>query len=124
MASHDELWWQPLSDKSLSRFRRRCCEHESETGIDLMRDCIKALSARIAKLMGITQRVKRMDSMRKSGQCQLSFDRELCASCPHKDECKARIYKKVSSGYGLDRGHENAKQQRQMETASGSVACH
>ena len=45
---------QPLSDKTLSRFRRRCYEHERETGIDLIHECITALAARIARLMGIT----------------------------------------------------------------------
>ena len=42
--------------------------------------------------------------LQKNGQCQLSFDREQCANCQHKGECKAKIFKKVSSGYGLDTG--------------------
>ena len=45
---------QPLSDKTLSRFRKRCYEHESETGVDLIRECVTGLGQRIARLMGIT----------------------------------------------------------------------
>ena len=37
---------QPLSDKTLSRFRRRCYEHELATGEDLWRDCVRDLAAR------------------------------------------------------------------------------
>ena len=45
---------QPLSDKTLTRFRKRCYEYERETGVDLIHECITALAARIARLMGIT----------------------------------------------------------------------
>ena len=31
---------QPLSDRSLSRFRARCLAYETETGIDLIHTCI------------------------------------------------------------------------------------
>ena len=54
--------------------------------------------------------------LKRSGQCQLSFNREQCASCPHKGECKAKIYKKVSRVSVSIRGHESAIQQRLMET--------
>ena len=53
---------QPLSDKSLSRFRRRCYEYETTHGVDLLHDCIDSLSAEIAKLMNIDGRIRRMDS--------------------------------------------------------------
>ena len=46
---------QPLSDKTLSRFRKRCYEYERETGVDLIHECIAKLSRRIADLMGITR---------------------------------------------------------------------
>ena len=32
---------QPLSDKSMQRFRNRCLEYEERTGIDLIHDCVK-----------------------------------------------------------------------------------
>lgn len=40
---------QPLSDKTLSRFRRRCYEYECAHGVDLFHDCVKDLSEKIAK---------------------------------------------------------------------------
>ena len=54
---------QPLSDKTLSRFRKRCYDYETLHNKDLYHDCVKDLSASIAKLMGISGKVRRMDSM-------------------------------------------------------------
>ena len=70
-----------MSDKTLSRFRKRCCEYERATGIDLVRECIKALAARIAKLMGITQRIKRMDSMMIAANIRKLTRSELIYTC-------------------------------------------
>ena len=56
--------------------------------------------------------------LEKAGRCQLSLDREQCASCPRKGECKAKIYKKVSRGTVSIRGHESAARQRLMETGA------
>lgn len=41
---------QPLSDKTLSRFRKRCYDYEKLYNIDLYHDCVKDLSSKIAKL--------------------------------------------------------------------------
>ena len=41
---------QPLSDKTLSRFRKRCYDYEALYNIDLHHDCIKDLSTSIRKL--------------------------------------------------------------------------
>lgn len=54
---------QPISDKTLSRFRSRCYNYETTHGIDLYHDCVKDLSSKIAKLMNLSGRIKRMDSM-------------------------------------------------------------
>ncbi len=54
---------QPLSDKTLSRFRKRCYDYETLHNKDLYHACVKDLSASIAKLMGISGKVRRMDSM-------------------------------------------------------------
>lgn len=53
---------QPLSDKSLSRFRVRCYDYESTHGVDLYHECIESLSGSIAKMMKIDGRIRRMDS--------------------------------------------------------------
>lgn len=54
---------QPLSDKTLSRFRKRCYDYEMLHNVDLYHDCVKNLSSTIAKIMGINGRIRRMDSM-------------------------------------------------------------
>lgn len=54
---------QPLSDKSLSRFRKRCYDYERLHNVDLYHDCVKDLSKKIAKMMQINGRIRRMDSM-------------------------------------------------------------
>ena len=54
---------QPLSDKTLSCFRKRCYDYESLHNEDLYHDCVKELSSSIAKMMGISGKVRRMDSM-------------------------------------------------------------
>ena len=51
---------QPLSDKSLSRFRKRCYDYETTTGIDLFHDCICNLNHKIAKMMKLNSNIKRM----------------------------------------------------------------
>lgn len=54
---------QPISDRTLGRFRARCLEYETKTGIDLMKEEIKALSAEMAAMMEIDGTLKRMDSL-------------------------------------------------------------
>ena len=49
---------QPLSDKTLTRFRKRCYDYESIHGIDLLHECMTGLGTNIAKLMDISPRVK------------------------------------------------------------------
>lgn len=54
---------QPLSDRTLSRFRARCLAYETETGIDLIHTCITSLAKEIAEFMKITPNMQRMDSL-------------------------------------------------------------
>ena len=54
---------QPLSDRTLSRFRARCLAYETETGIDLIHICITGLASEISEFMGITPGMQRMDSV-------------------------------------------------------------
>lgn len=42
---------QPLSDKTLSRFRKRCYTYELATGTDLIYETITGLSGEMAKIM-------------------------------------------------------------------------
>lgn len=91
--SYDE---QPLSDKTLSRFRKRCYDYESAYGIDLLHDCVTDLGSKIAKLMNINPRIKRMDSLMIEANIKNLSRAELLYSCiaklvtyihkEHKDE--------------------------------------
>lgn len=54
---------QPLSDRTLSRFRARCLSYETETGIDLIHSCVVGLASELTEFMGITPKMQRMDSM-------------------------------------------------------------
>lgn len=54
---------QPLSDKSLSRFRKYCYDYEATHNVDLLHDCVTDLGSKIAKMMKVSSRIRRMDSM-------------------------------------------------------------
>lgn len=79
--SYDE---QPLSDKTLSRFRKRCYDYESAYGIDLLHDCVTDLSGKIAKMMNITPRIKRMDSLMIEANIKNLSRAELLYACVAK----------------------------------------
>lgn len=72
---------QPISDKSLPRFRRRCYEYEQKTGSDLMHTCIVSLSKQIAKVMKISGRTRRMDSMMIDSNIKKLSRLELIYAC-------------------------------------------
>ena len=75
---------QPLSDKTLSRFRRRCYDYETLYNKELYHDCVKDLSASIAKLMGISGKVRRMDSMMIESNIRKLSRMELIYTCISK----------------------------------------
>ena len=72
---------QPLSDKSLSRFRKRCYDYEDKTGIDLMHDCMVSLADEIAKMMNISGKIRRMDSMMLDANIRNLSRMELIYTC-------------------------------------------
>lgn len=72
---------QPLSDRTLSRFRERCITYETQTGIDLIKDCITKLSSPIAEIMGINRGIKRMDSMMVASNIKKLSRLELLYTC-------------------------------------------
>lgn len=53
---------QPLSDRSLGRFRERNTAYEAEHKVDLIKNCIMSLTDELSVLMGIAGNLKRMDS--------------------------------------------------------------
>lgn len=54
---------QPLSDRTLSRFRERCSTYEVESGIDLLHETVVSLSKEMAELMEVDVSLRRMDSL-------------------------------------------------------------
>lgn len=72
---------QPLSDKTLSRFRKRCYEHEAQTGKDLIHDTIIELSGEMAAVMKINNQMKRMDSFMVAANIKKLSRLELLYTC-------------------------------------------
>lgn len=75
---------QPISDKTLSRFRKRCYDYETLHGIDLYQDCVKDLSGKIAKIMKLNGRIRRMDSMMIESNIRFLSRMELIYTCISK----------------------------------------
>lgn len=75
---------QPLSDKTLSRFRKRCYDYELETGVDLLHGCVTDLSGKIAEMMKVNPRIRRMDSMMVEANIKNLSRAELLYSCVAK----------------------------------------
>lgn len=72
---------QPLSDKSLSRFRKRCYKYYNESKTDLIQNCMLSLAREIAKVMKITGRTRRMDSMMIDANIKKLCRLELIYTC-------------------------------------------
>lgn len=75
---------QPLSDKTLSRFRKRCYDYETLHNLDLFHDCVNDLSSKIAKIMNINGRIRRMDSMMIESNIRFLSRMELIYTCISK----------------------------------------
>lgn len=75
---------QPLSDKSLSRFHKRCYDYEYVYGVDLLHNCTTGLVDKIAKMMDISPRMKRMDSMMIATNIRKLSRTELLYTCVAK----------------------------------------
>ena len=70
---------QPVSERSLSRFRSRLAAYEVTTGEDLLHRCFTEMAEDMRKYMEISPSIKRMDSMmiesniRKMGRLELLY---------------------------------------------------
>ena len=72
---------QPLSDRTLSRFRARCAAYETEQGVDLLHETITSLSSEMAELMRIDSSMKRMDSLMVASNIKRMGRLELLYTC-------------------------------------------
>ncbi len=75
---------QPISDKTLSRFRKRCYDYETLHGVDLYHDCVKDLSGKIGKIMKLNGRIRRMDSIMIESNIRFLSRMELIYTCISK----------------------------------------
>lgn len=87
---------QPVSDKTLSRFRKRCYDYETKAP-DVLADfefnedgtrLLKCAAGHVPISQSYTKSTR---------QCRVSFDRNHCAGCPYQEQCRPKIYKKVAS---------------------------
>lgn len=72
---------QPISDRTLGRFRARCNAYEQETGIDLLHETIQSLSGEMAEIMKIDLSLKRMDSLMVESNIKTMGRLELLYTC-------------------------------------------
>ena len=72
---------QPLSDRTLGRFRERCITYEKQTGIDLLHDTITGLSKEMAIMMKVDRSLKRMDSFMVESNIKRMSRLELLYTC-------------------------------------------
>lgn len=72
---------QPISDKTLTRFRQRCYDYEETYGVDLLHGCVTELAAATAKLMQIDGRIRRMDSLMVESNIRTLSRMELIYRC-------------------------------------------
>ena len=72
---------QPLSDRTLGRFRERCLTYEKQTGVDLLHDTITSLSAEMAEMMKVDRCLKRMDSLMVASNIKMMSRLELLYTC-------------------------------------------
>ena len=54
---------QPISDRTLSRFRARVLSYETEHDVDLIHECVVKMAKEISDFMNITPDKQRMDSL-------------------------------------------------------------
>ena len=70
---------QPVSERTLSRFRSRLAAYELVTGEDLLHECFVDMAESLRQYMDISPNIKRMDSMmiesniRKMGRLELLY---------------------------------------------------
>ncbi|MDO4515368.1 MAG: transposase [Lachnospiraceae bacterium] len=72
---------QPMSDRTLSRFRERCLNYQRQTGIDLLHNTIRDISNILADLMHMDRTLLRMDSLMIESNIRRLSRLELIYTC-------------------------------------------
>ena len=72
---------QPVSDRTVSRFRERLYHYEMETGVDLLKEEMMEMAEKMAKFMNINPSMKRMDSVMIASSCKRMSRLEIVYTC-------------------------------------------
>jgi hypothetical protein len=72
---------QPISDRTLSRFRERLAQYEQETNLDLLKEEMESLATAFMGLLQIDPLMKRMDSLMVASSCKKMSRLELFYRC-------------------------------------------
>lgn len=72
---------QPMSDRTVSRFRERLREYEEKTGRDLLKEEMLSLAVVFAEYMEMSVGLKRMDSVMIASNCKRMSRLELFYAC-------------------------------------------
>ena len=75
---------QPVSDKMLSRFCKRCYDHDSVYGVELLHDSIADLIDKIAKMMDISPRIMIPSPKAKESVSHFETRKKNCESANTK----------------------------------------
>lgn len=54
--------------------------------------------------------------IKQTGQCRISFSRNKCENCPHRDHCQPKMFNRTSVLFLSKRSSDRAKSQRAMKT--------
>jgi hypothetical protein len=87
---------QPVSDRTLSRFRERLLFWEQATGQDLMAEEMISLASAFAAFIGMETILKRMDSVMVASSCKTMSRLEIIYTCV------ANMVRLVDKEYGTD----------------------
>ena len=72
---------QPISDRTLSRFRERLYHYELETGVDLLKEEMMSIADQMVNFMNINPSIKRMDSVMIASSCKKMSRLEIVYTC-------------------------------------------
>ena len=72
---------QPISDRTVSRFRERLYHYEMETGVDLLKEEMLAMAEKMVDFMDINPSLKRMDSVMIASSCKKMSRLEIVYTC-------------------------------------------
>lgn len=118
---------QPLNDRTLGRFRARCNAYEESTGIDLIHECVSALSVELAKLMNLNSGLRRMDSLMIASNIKKMSRLELlytCISnmCRSMNQCDDKNFPESLKHYLDDSDHNKLLYHNRSENTDDKIS--